>query len=948
VLSAFIRVALICALFLVALASGYGLSSSLGQGAVRREAEAQLGKLMRGRVTIERTDVRIRRGLWIEGQGVKVYPSASGPGLAGRHVRVRIDVMALVTGRFRVLDLEIDGLEFEIERNEADRWNPYPIDAIDRRGEARDPDDLERKLGALRVIDGITRTLLAAPFIAQRIEVKDSRVRLVDRFVRERGAPPFEVEISQIEGQLVHDWLGDTAKLELRGELRDEFESRVPIEAFGERREDGAMQLSLAFTRLDLAAYRYYFQDQAEGARRDRDAGDLDPEARPFAGLVSGVVHFESPEPEHGVLELDWAADDLHMAIPRANHHLDLASPHLALNTRIEFHPGRIRLGRLDLTGPDVRIDVSGDIERPLRGSSPARFEVFFRDVGLDAIDRIVSALPAAEREPLLHTLTRIEAGRIVRLGGSGTERFSVWQDVLRGERLDLPPGLAMVAEVDHVTLQLGRYERLTDLSGNARWTRDRIEITRARGQRSGHPTPQLNLTLEGFPALFDEPRTFDPDRITNTSLPGIALLGKILAANPEAGDVRAEDEEPVPVEIEIEVDHLEHSGLLWPLYNAKLEAVLLPDSQSFHVAHGRWGGAELEGDVQLSFEEETTVDAHLRVWKPEAASVSRTNREAPAADAPPEAPEPPPSARDADRVVTWAAGRFFVDGLHGKHWPVGPTVTHFTLDGDALSLRELRGRLVPRGRLEAGVQLDLSNAESVGFATQFEIRDADAGRVLSAIGFPDDFATGTLQLGGQLEGPVFPGRNPFELVEGHVEFKARHGEIRQSIPLAAALAHVAEGLSPARANDALLYETATTRIEFDRGTLSSDEIKIDGPLRIFLSGRFDFAKPQREIDAEIGIFLFRQVDRLLGRLPLLDNLIPGGRDRGLFGAFFDVSGTLDEPVLDAMPMKSLTDGVPLPDLVKAPFSAIREAFQGDDPTPPNGRKREADREPES
>ena len=166
---ALLRLALICALFLAAFASGYGLSSSLGQGAIRREAESQLGRLMGGRVSIDRADVRLRGGLWIEGRGVKVYPGSRGPGLLGREVRARIDVIALVTGRFRVLDLEIDGLELEIERSQADRWSPYPIRAIDRRGGAGDPDDLENKLGTLRVIDGITRTLLEHPFIAQRI-----------------------------------------------------------------------------------------------------------------------------------------------------------------------------------------------------------------------------------------------------------------------------------------------------------------------------------------------------------------------------------------------------------------------------------------------------------------------------------------------------------------------------------------------------------------------------------------------------------------------------------------------------------------------------------------------------------------------------------------------------------------------------------------------------------
>jgi len=918
--------ALICALFLAAFASGYGLSSSLGQGAIRREAESQLGRLMGGRVSIDRADVRLRGGLWIEGRGVKVYPGSRGPGLLGREVRARIDVIALVTGRFRVLDLEIDGLELEIERSQADRWSPYPIRAIDRRGGAGDPDDLENKLGTLRVIDGITRTLLEHPFIAQRIALRESRVRLVDRFVRERGATPFQVEIDRIEGRLEHDWLGDTAALNLRGRLRDEFGSEVPIEAFGERRDDGTMQLALAFTRLDLAAYRSYFQDQAERARRERDAGALDPGARPFEGVISGVIRYETPAVEHGVLELDWAVDDLRLAIPRARDHLDLTSPHLALLTRLELHPGRLRLGAFELSGPDLRIDISGDIERPLRGSSPARFEVFFRDVGLDAVDRIVGALPRAEREPLVRALGRIETGRIVKVGGSGRARFSVWQAVLRGERLDLPPGLSMEAEVDGVTIGVGPHERLTGLTGSASWTRDRIEIQHAAGERNGQPTPLLNLTLEGFPLLFENTVAFDPERSSDTSLPGITLLGRILSGS--SSEAAEAPPHATPVEIEMEVDHLEHTALLWPLKQARIEAVLRHDSQSFRIDRGRWGGARLEGDIQLSPGDVTTVDAHLRVSKPDSGEGIPTPRATMTARSTRERPQ---SARDGQHVATWAAGRFFIDGLGGKHWPVGPTVTHFTLDGEVLSLRELRGRLMPHGQLQANVQLDLSDASSLGFATQFEIEDSDAGRVLAAVGFPDDFATGTLHASGRLEGPVKDDRNLFEQIVGHIDLEAQHGEIRQAIPLAAALANAAEGLSPSRAIDALLYEKATSRIVFDSGTLSSEEIKLDGPLRIFASGRFDFAKPGRAIDAEIGIFLFRQVDRLLGGLPLLDNLIPGGRDRGLFGAFFEVSGTLDDPVLDALPMKSLTDGVPLPDLVKAPFSAIRQAFTAEE-----------------
>ncbi|MBW2722807.1 MAG: hypothetical protein JRE71_00355 [Deltaproteobacteria bacterium] len=931
--SAFIRLGLICTLLLAALTAGYALSSSLGRGAVRSEAETQLAKLLRGRVTIDRADVHIRRGLWIEGRGVRVYPSPAGPGLSAERVAARIDVIALLTGRFRLRDLILDGIHMEIERSVADRWSPYPINAIDKRGQGGDPDDLERSLSAFGVVDRITRVLLESPFIAQRIEITRGSVRLIDRFVRARGVAPFWVRIDSIHGTLVHDWIGNRARLELEGQLSDGLRTRVPIEVFGERRTDGGMDLSVAATKLELGAYRDYFQDQGVDSRRARDAGEaavsVDQE-RPFSGVLSGVVRFDTPEPEHGALEIDWSTDQVSMGIVRGEEILNLTSPRVQLRTRLEIHPGRLRISEGELRGPDIRINITGDIERPLRGSSPANLDVHFHDVGLTALGQIINAMPPDQRKPLLRVLERIEGGRIVRVGGSGTERFSIWQAVLRGDRLDLPPGLSMMAEVAGVTIRLGENEQLTDLSGFASWTQDRIHIRRAKAKRNGASAPELNLTIEGFPVLFEETEPFDPGRVSSTGLPGLFLLDDVFMSGATVEDDAASQDD-APVEIDIDIDYLEHSALVLPLRDAVVEAVLLERGQSFHIAKGRWGGAHLSGDVLLTQDPTPTVDAHLKVWAPDPSVLESEPelRSEPATRPPAET-----GLSDGTNVAdapprVWAAGRFWIDGLRSKHWPVGPTVASFQFAEDTLDLDNISGRLLPWGNLEGSVRMELSRADQFTFETRFKIQGGHAGRLTEAVGFPNDFATGKLDIEGALMGPIVPGRPAFAEIEGQIEIKGRDGEIRQSIPLVAALTHAAEGFSAARASDALLYESISSVVRFERGSITTDEIKLDGPLRVFLSGRFDFAKPQREIDAEIGIFLFRQVDLLLGSLPLVGSLIPGGKERGLFGAFFEVSGSLEEPVLKAMPMKSLTDGAPLPDLVKAPFSALRKLFRG-------------------
>jgi len=898
---------LILALFLAALSGGYALSSTVGQGAVRREAENQLARLLMGRVTIERADLLVRSGFWIEGRGVHVYPTATGPELSGERVSARLDILALLRGRFRVQELILDGVHLEIERSEADRWSPYPINAIDQRGQVGDSDDLERKLGAFRVVDIITRVLLETPFIAQEIEVKDSSVRLVDRFVRGKGAPPLETKIESINGTLLHDWIGDRADLVLSGQLSDEIRDRIPIEVSGERRTDGAMSLSIAVTKIELESYSDYFQNQEEKARRAREGGDGGGPALPTKGLLSGVVRFETPEREHGVLEFDLSGQDVSLGLNRGEGVQAINSPRLQLRSRVEIHPGRVRISEARLRGPDIQVDVSGDIERPLRSSSPTNLAVYFHDVGLEALARIADALPQDGRDPLLRTLAQIEEGKVVRFGGSGTERFSVWQDVLRGERLDLPAGLSMLAEVSGVTIQLGKYERLSNLSGSATWTRDRLRVSRTRATRKGVPTAQLNLTIDGFPALFEQVETFDANRVSNVSLPGLALLNQVFAS-PSVSEAEAKRSDS-PTEIELDIDVLEHTALLWPLRDAQIGAVLHESEQSFRIERGIWGGANVRGDVLVSNDPEPTIDAQLLVW--------------------PVSPTEPTVDGGLPVHDAWASGNFVVVGLHGKQWPVGPTVATFALRGETLGLVDVNGQLIPTGTLTGDFEVDLSNSERLAFETRFQIRDGDAGRLMEAVGFPNDFATGDFDVDGELKGPVDPDESAFAFVSGQIQVEGSDGQIRQSIPLAAAVAHAAEGLSAAEAVDMLQYETISTLIRFQRGQIATEEIKLDGPLRIFLSGTFDFGRPGRAVDGEIGIFLFRQVDQLLGNFPLLSNLIPGGKGKGLFGAFFEVDGTLEEPVLTALPMKSLTEGIPVPDLVKAPFGAIRQALQG-------------------
>ena len=50
------------------------------------------------------------------------------------------------------------------------------------------------------------------------------------------------------------------------------------------------------------------------------------------------------------------------------------------------------------------------------------------------------------------------------------------------------------------------------------------------------------------------------------------------------------------------------------------------------------------------------------------------------------------------------------------------------------------------------------------------------------------------------------------------------------------------------------------------------------------------------------------QADLLLGEIPVVNLLLPGS-DRGLIGAYFEITGPVADPQVRAMPVKSLAEG---------------------------------------
>jgi hypothetical protein len=96
----------------------------------------------------------------------------------------------------------------------------------------------------------------------------------------------------------------------------------------------------------------------------------------------------------------------------------------------------------------------------------------------------------------------------------------------------------------------------------------------------------------------------------------------------------------------------------------------------------------------------------------------------------------------------------------------------------------------------------------------------------------------------------------------------------------------------------------------------------------MFGSGSLDLGHPPHAIDSEVVVFLFRPVDRVLGAMPIVGDLILGGREN-LLAAYFRLEGPWEAPTATYQPLRTLNTG-PLR-LVTGLPSVVRRALQLDD-----------------
>jgi uncharacterized protein YhdP len=149
------------------------------------------------------------------------------------------------------------------------------------------------------------------------------------------------------------------------------------------------------------------------------------------------------------------------------------------------------------------------------------------------------------------------------------------------------------------------------------------------------------------------------------------------------------------------------------------------------------------------------------------------------------------------------------------------------------------------------------------------------------------------------------------ESLNGRLRFEIENGVIEKFNILSKIfsilnVSQLLKGRLPDLKTKGLPYHQMLANIYVKDGVASTDDFLVDSDaMRITLLGKVDLGK--NLIDARIGVHPLVTIDTVLSHVPIAGYILTG-KDKGFISYFYQVKGNLDDPKIDAIPLKSLEE----------------------------------------
>ena len=892
-------------------AAGYLMSSGIGERLLHHEIETQLTRLLGAPVTFEEFDVHARGGLRLEARGVMAFGApltTRQPTLRARRIVAWIDVLALMIGRLELGTLVIESPRVRVQTTDPGEFDLLPLPRIAPTPAAPTGGLEEAWIARIERLDEAVGEMVERLRTTDRIEIHDGTVHWV---VASGGeAPPRELRFELFEAVMEEHWLSGEISIDWTAVCVDGEHAPFPVQATLRQSDESSLGWSVTLSDVPLGLL---LGEIVDGETVDE-----------LSGRVSTEIRVDESDEDRIVVHVSAEIEDLLLGLPGQG--IRFERPRIHVSGDLDIGPKRLRLVGFHVEGQHLTGDLQGTVQRPIGPDSPARLATRLVGIELENIVELARNLGARSdsARSLATLMRRVEGGRILEVQASGATRLGHWQDLLTGRRTDLPASFVFGGRFEDVAVATEADDRITELRGEVEWAQDRLTLRHTKARFRDEPLPTLELVLDGVSHLALAPEEANTIRRRPPPLPGMpTLLELIKPRNPE--------QLPPVKSLGLALEYFEHPVFRWPMRDLKVLIEPLHGGVEVQVREGSLGGATVQGKlVVFTGADHPTLSASLELGP------------LPAAETPPPASvEPAPSNAgteattsrlaeeiDGEPIDRWASGRFEMELRPRPRIPFRHATGFIWMEGTELIGRDVELSVEPVGQLALRTVLGLERAGEVGVDLGFALTQGRLEHLSEFLVLPKGLARGGLGATGSLRGPVRSDEPIMRRIEGRVRAEARVGDIRVEVPLLLRLAKASEGYNPFAGQDELEFETMTATFDFDRGVLLTDDLEIEGPLRIYARGRIDMFDAPSRIRSVVGIFLFRPASDFLEHLPLVRYLLPGS-ERGLVGTYFEVEGPLREPEVEALPMATLMTAVP--EAIKAPFKALQYLFDPSD-----------------
>jgi hypothetical protein len=854
---------------------------------VRLHAEIEAILVRETKHPVELGDVQLVWGLPIEleGRALKLFEGA----LTIEHARARVDSLSLLTGHPRLSRLELEGVEMGLSKAADGPWLPR----LGPPGTPAPPG--ESLLEPLRTVDGIARRLLAKPFIADALQVRDGHFSVTR--TRPDGTSR-KVRFVDIEGLLQHSRLQGDASMELRGRWVDGETTLGTLDWKGARERDGHVALKLDAKGLALKALAPVFH------------GAL-PELA-LRGRLAAVAELDSREPSDERILVTLDARDLRARARKDGEWVEV--PRLDGRFRLGLAPKQITVSKGTFDLGDWMLRFDGNVARPVVDTAETRATLGIDDLQLspDALDALVRWLPESRRERVAELVAHVRDGRLVHGEISATAPLERWRGIGDEGGLDaMLPVFAVSAQVEALRLGLEGGSELSDVSGLLEWRDGNLDVRRAHALLDGQPLPALDLRFRDLATVLERARPDTMEYGSAHALPGISPLFAVL--RPPSDAPRSP-----PPRIALDLDWFHHRALILPV--KRMQAEVVPGDDGFRVAlrSALWAGVPIQGSVDVALRPERRLDVRLELQKDGLVPLEPLGDGGNGGD---------PAGRP------WTSG--WIDlGATPSGFVQRHTRARLRAVGATIHFEDVVCELEPAGQLTGKLDLDLSHDEYVPYALEGHLQEGNLGALIAQRGFKGEPMQGTLTLDGPLTGTLVPGRALLHDAGGNLSLAIRDGTIPKTVPPVLALALASDSLNPFSSRERIRYHRVDAALRFETGRVSTQALDVEGPdLRMFAAGEIDLREKPNPLRAEIALFLFRQLDWALVKIPILSQLLLG-ENQNLVAAYFQLGGTWQQPLAEAQPLRTLQDtaGGPLlegiPGVVLQGMKAIGALWQ--------------------